>query len=134
MGGRPETAALSAPRTVAAIAVATGLALWLATSVVGKMQLTGPEIPRIIPAADAPAPANPGSEINPSTAAPANNLVNPGSNGSPANAPPGSTPAAQPAQPAGASGPVLPERPQRIYGDMPIDPPLVNPNPRPAEE
>ena len=113
------------PLTAAAIVVTIGLALLLAVSVLGRVPLVTPDVPRLVPSVDTQSSPNPGGGTVPSTTAgPAND---PAASAAPAGNAPLSTPAPQTAP----SGPA-PDRPQKIYGDMPIDPPLPNPDPIPA--
>ena len=120
---RSDPFGVGLPLTVAAIALTAGLALWLAISVLGRMQAVSPDLPRLVPSIDTQTSPVPGERQAPNGSTP------PANEPAPTEAPAGSLP---PTIPTGPSPKV--ERPGGEYGDMPIDPPLSDPVPHPAGE
>src|SRR5439155_22748868 len=113
-------------RLLAVVAVATGLALWLALSAV---RLSGPEAPgapRIAPSLDSPSAAPLAPQSAPASVLPATTLA---PLEAPAQSVPTAAPTAAPArsQAPSSPAPTAPGKVEPFPGntlDMPIDPPL----------
>jgi hypothetical protein len=124
MSGRAENL-LPDLRLLAVVAVATGLALWLALSAIGLAPASAPAAPRITPSLESPTAAPLVPQTAPATVLPASTVA-------PLEAPRQPTATEAPTAPSrtlapGSPAPTDPGKVEPFPGntlDMPIDPPI----------